>query len=60
MAQVNIREKIQEALGQLPPNATIEDAMERLYFLAKVERGLREADAGNTVPHSEAKQRLLG
>jgi predicted transcriptional regulator len=44
----------------LPANATIEDAMERLYFLAKVQRGLEQADAGDTLPHEEAKKRLLG
>ena len=38
----------------------IEDAIERLYLLAKIEKGLREADAGLTVPHDEAKQRLRG
>ena len=34
--------------------------MERLYFLAKVEEGLRQAEAGQTVSHEEAKQRILG
>ena len=34
--------------------------MERLYVLAKIEEGLRQADAGQTVSHEEAKQRILG
>ena len=34
--------------------------MERLYFLAKVEEGLKQAEAGQTVSHEEAKQRILG
>jgi len=34
--------------------------MEQLYFLAKVEEGLRQADAGQTASHEEAKRRLLG
>ncbi len=34
--------------------------MERLYFLAKVEKGLDEAKAGKTVSHEEAKRRILG
>ena len=29
--------------------------MERLYFLAKVEEGLRQAEAGQTVSHEEAE-----
>ena len=39
---------------------TVEDAMERLYFLAKVEEGLRQAETGQTVDAEEAKRRILG
>jgi predicted transcriptional regulator len=35
-------------------------AVERLFFLAKIEKGIREADAGLTVSHDEAKKRLSG
>jgi predicted transcriptional regulator len=38
----------------------VEDAMERLYFLAKIEEGERQANAGRTVSHEEAKRRILG
>ena len=52
------KKKIIEAVENLPNDATIEDAMERLLFLAKVERGLTEADAGKTISHMEVKQRV--
>jgi predicted transcriptional regulator len=45
-------------LNNLPDYASIEDAMDRLLSLAKIERGLRQADAGQTIAHSEVKQRL--
>jgi predicted transcriptional regulator len=32
--------------------------MERLYF-AKIQRGLEQADSGDTLTHQEAKERLL-
>jgi predicted transcriptional regulator len=32
--------------------------MERLYFLAKIERGLEQADAGKTMSHEEVGRRL--
>ena len=60
MPPSNTKDKVLELVEQLPPDATIEDAMERLYLLAKIERGLAEVDAGDTVPHSEAKRRLTG
>jgi predicted transcriptional regulator len=50
------KEKVLDVLRRLPPDATIEDAMERLYFLGKVERGLKQADAGEVVSHEEARR----
>ena len=43
---------------KLPPDATFEDAVERLYLLAKIERGLAQVEAGDTIPHDQAKARL--
>ena len=48
-----------EAVERLPEDATLEDAIERLVFLAKVERGLAQADAGRTIPHEEVRARYL-
>ena len=44
MVSISIKQKVLEAVQQLPPDATVEDAIERLYFLAKVERGVAQAD----------------
>ena len=59
MVSSSIKQKVLEAVQQLPPDATVEDAIERLYFLAKVERGVAQADAGQTLPHEAARTRLL-
>jgi len=59
VAPTSIKQKVLEAVQQLPPDATVEDAMERLYFLAKVERGVAQADAGETLSHEAARKRLL-
>ena len=42
----------------MPPDATFDDAIERLVFLAKIEAGLAELDAGDGIPHDEVKRRL--
>ena len=52
------KELLREALEQLPENATVEDAIERLVFLAAVDSGIADADAGRTLSHEEAKARL--
>lgn len=39
-------------------DATFDDAIERLVFLAKIEAGLTERDEGKGVSHDEARRRL--
>ena len=56
----DVKRQVIETLEDLPSGATVEDAIERLYFLAKVQEGLRQAATGQTVSHEEAKKRLLG
>jgi predicted transcriptional regulator len=57
---VTPKQLLREAVERLPDDATVEDAMERLYFLSKVARGLEAADRGDVVPHEEARRILLG
>jgi len=52
------RERILEALQDLPDDATFDDAIERLVFLAKIDAGLAELDAGQGIPHEEVKRRI--
>ena len=52
------KDLLKQAVKNLPPDATVEEAMERLLFLAKIEQGLAEANAGKTVSHEEVRRRL--
>jgi predicted transcriptional regulator len=54
MAIETVKQKILQVIERLPDTATLEDAIERLCFLAKVEEGVRQSDAGEMVPHAEA------
>ena len=60
MAATAAKDAALGAIRALPANASIQDIMERLYFLAEVDRGLSQADAGDTVPHDVVKRRLVG
>ena len=53
------KQLLRDAVEHLPEDATVEDAMERLYFLAKVARGLEAADRGDTVDHDEVRREFL-
>jgi len=55
---MTVREKVIQAVQGLPDDASVEDAMERLLLLAKIERGIAQADAGEFVPHEEVKERM--
>ena len=59
MSEATAKQKVLEAVKALPEDATVEDAIERLYFLAKVERGLEDARAARTVSHEEVRRRFL-
>lgn len=53
------KELLREAVEHVPEDATIEDVMERFYFLAKVARGIDAADQGDVVPHEEIEREFL-
>jgi hypothetical protein len=58
MSQATTKAKIVRAIEELPEDATIEDAIERLVFLHKIEVGLRQSREGKTVPLDEVEARL--
>ncbi|MDP3718363.1 MAG: hypothetical protein Q8T13_11410 [Acidobacteriota bacterium] len=58
MAHRITRERMIEAIRELPEDASVDDAIERLVFLAKIEEGLGQLDRGEGIPHEEVKRRL--
>ena len=54
------KQRALDAVQRLPEDATVEDAIERLCFIAKVQNGIRELDAGQGVAHEDAKRRIVG
>ena len=51
------KEKVLKAVQSLPDDAPIEDAMERLLFLAKIEKGLEQANAGETISPDQVREK---
>ncbi len=52
------KDRILQAVTELPDDASVEDAMERLLVLAKVERGIAQADRCETISHEDIKARM--
>ena len=58
MEATTTKQRILDALKDLPDETTYDDAIERLLFLAKLEEGIRASDEGRVVPHEEVKRRF--
>jgi predicted transcriptional regulator len=55
---VGTKQQVLKAIQELPDDASAEDALDRLYLLYKVERGLRQADRGELISQEDARQRI--
>jgi predicted transcriptional regulator len=58
MTEPSTKQRIRDVVDKLPAEVTVEEAMERLYVLAKIERGIAQADVGQTLSHEEVRARL--
>ena len=50
------REKVIAAIKELPQEFELEELMEKLIFVEKVELGLKQLDDGKTVDHAQVKE----
>ena len=58
MSTTSLKQKMIDSIRELPDDAGIDDAMERLFLLYKIEKGVQQADAGQTLSHEDAMKRL--
>lgn len=56
---VGSKQQVLKAIEELPEDAGVEEALDRLYLLYKVERGLRQADRGELISQEEVHQRMV-
>ena len=52
------KQQIIKAIEDLPDDASVEDAIDRLYLLYKIDKGIRQADQGQLITQDEARQRM--
>ena len=52
------KQEVLQVINALPEESGVEDAIERLYLLLKVKRGIDQADAGQVVSQKEAKKQM--
>jgi predicted transcriptional regulator len=49
------KDKVLEAVREMPQEFDLEELIERLIFIDKVEKGIKQLDEGKTVSHDQAK-----
>jgi predicted transcriptional regulator len=52
------KDRLKEAIDQMPDNFTMEEVFEKFILLDKIEQGLNDARNGNTMPTDELKKKL--
>jgi len=50
------KNKVLEAVNELPQEFDLDELIDRLIFIEKVEKGLQQLDQGETKTHDEAKR----
>ncbi len=58
MTQISTRDAVLESLKSLPANASLDDMIEHLVFVAKIEEGLKQSDTRNLIPHDQVAARF--
>lgn len=58
MSTQSVKDQILKAVQDLPDDATVESAMERLYLIYKIDQGIEQADRGQVVSQEEVKRRM--
>ncbi len=58
MSQQRVKDQMIHLIEQLPEDATVEAALEKLYLLYKIERGISQADTGQKISQDEARLQM--
>jgi predicted transcriptional regulator len=55
---VTQKQRVLEAVRELPDDCSIDDIAERVEFLAAVQKGFDQLDQGQGIPHDEVKRQV--
>ena len=52
------KEKIQKQLAEMPDKFSLEELIDRLILLDKIEEGIQDSIAGRTITHEDMKKEI--
>jgi len=58
MAEATLKQKVMDSIDKLPQNATLDEIMERIYFIHKIDVGLKQSKQDDVVEHEEVLNKI--
>jgi predicted transcriptional regulator len=58
MPDTTFKQKIIDSIEKLPQDASLDDIMERIYFIHKIEVGLKQSEQGDVISHDEVLKKI--
>lgn len=55
---MTLKQKVIDSIERLPQDASLDDIIERIYFIHKVEVGLKQSEQGDVITHEELLKRI--
>ena len=59
MELLTIKDKLIEVTENINSNTTIDDVVEKMLLIYKIEKGLMQIEQGNVIQHSDLKKQVL-
>ena len=58
MPETTLKQKVIDSLEKLPQDATLDDIMERIYLIHKIEVGLKQSEQDDVISHEEVLKKI--
>lgn len=58
MAEATLKQKVLDSIEKLPQNASLDDIIERIYFIHKIEVGLKQSRQDDVLEHEEVLRKM--
>lgn len=55
---MTLKQKVIDSIEQLPQDASLDDIIERIFFIHKVEVGLKQSEQGDVITHEELFKKI--
>lgn len=58
MPDTSLKQKVIDSIEKLPENASLDDIIERIYFIHKIEVGLKQSEQGDVISHKDVLKKI--